>query len=150
MSSFSFSSHLKGYVRAGKCYTYLGQLKEARDIYANALKQDANNQEIIGEVIILLVSHPPLLLTYIKRKGLERIEAALKRATEGVEKKEYTTSLRESEFVLASAPNLLAAKLVRANALLGLKQYSVAMSVLGYYPLFILRQGVRRAERVVG
>lgn len=73
-----------------------------------------------------------LLNCLLQVRVLERVESSLKKATDNIEGKDYGNALTAAEYVLSVSPSLISAKLLKANALLGLKQTSMALSALGY------------------
>lgn len=72
------------------------------------------------------------ILTIFQLNGLERVEREGKRAKTLLDEKSYGPALTAAENILNISPLSIEAKILRGRALIGLKQYSTATTLMRY------------------
>ncbi|KAL6062618.1 DnaJ subfamily C member 7 [Balamuthia mandrillaris] len=102
-------SFTKGYLRAGKCYLRLGDFTRSKLQYEKALHLEPNNVEAKKDL---------KLATTIKQKISEGKKA--------LKEKQFGAALHIFEGVLDECEESNPILMMKANALLGLQQYSIA------------------------
>jgi len=105
---------VKGYLRAGKCYTQLGRLREARDQLQNTLLMEPHNKEAVEEM-----------------KTLQRVEEAIKAGDQEYENKQYHKALAHYDIANSFCSESIPVKVLKARALIGMKRYPETINYIG-------------------